>query len=518
MRSASWAVLVLMAVSVTLPATLASPRVEARVRFDAPFVVMALKVENVTSATLTLDLGNYSERLVYHFAVAKGSLVETSLNGTLLKVDTGGASSIEVWAVLRTLKVEGERVLIDLPSPLVPLEANESVYTLLLYDLPAQPTALPPSPLNISSGYNETLRYYATGAAKVKPGPAGNLTLDLGFPYLPPALAKVERTLEVDSLRTVLIDNLTLVGLGSRQLANISLEYPAHLRVEGVGGLLGPYPPASYTVSYRGNRTLVTIRLLAPPHSPGDVAYVWVKLSCPTLLTDGSVRLPALMSIGRFVENLTVTLRVRGELEGLGRGEAEDSCRVYRLPSRKLLGGEVDPYLVLRGRLLPPPQPNYAALAALLVAFASLGYVAARPRRGTTQRPVVSEVRVTSELLNVLRERKANVEELARALDDYATGRLSAPLLRRVISRYKQREAMLRRRAREVAQGEGESVLLGRVDELLSRVDRCLSDLAEIHEKVRRGFVSEREKRDTLRSIVEELWKIRSEIESLLES
>lgn len=515
MRIQLWTLVALIALS-PLGAVIAVPVVEARVRLDPPFAIISLVFKNFSASALTFDLGNHSRYLEYSFAIANDSVIQGVLNGTMLHFNaSGGKAIIEVWTVFKNFKYEFHTVTVTIPAPLTPLEARECNFLLIVHDLPSQPTVVS-SPFNVSMGYNTTLQHYVSGSTRA--GPAGNLTLNLGSANIAPAIVKVDRTIIIDSERTVIIDSLTLQGLVENGLANITLIYSESLNVEGVGGLLGPYPPTHYSVTYASNATKVAIKLLAPPRRIGDFSYLWVKLSKETITKDDKVALPAFLSIGRYVQNLTVVVKVRGELHELNQAQTEGGFRIYRFPQLKVLGRDADPYVVLGGRLLPPQQPNYPLLIALLAALAAAGYLASARGASPEAAAVVEEVKITSELARVLKERSSNLDALLDAWSKYNSGRLGRQAYKQALFRYRRRESELKKQGRGLVSGQEAALkLLEMLDGLFLEIDRCLSEIEDVQTRASRGLITEKERRERTSAINEKLQRIRDEIIDLVE-
>lgn len=495
----------------------AAPSVEARVRIEPPYVVINLTVRDLPVSKLTFDVGNFSRLIEYAFAVTNGVVAYGSLEGSKLIFQTPASRGDHtLYVVLRSFKYEAYSVIFSIPTPLVPIEALPCNFSFTIYGLPSMPSVIQ-SPFNVTTGYNESLRYYITATTTAAEEPSANLTFSLSAARLPPAIKKLERTLIIDSQRVTIIDNLTLQGLASYTSDSINLTYPLDLGVEGIGGLLGPYPPTRYSVTRIGNSTRISIPLLAPPSSEGDLAYVWVKLSSPLLSQGNRYMIPAFLGVGYYVQNLTITLKVRGELTGLGSGALEDGYRVYRLPERRLLGVEVDPYVVLEGHLQPPQHPNYLLLSAVIAAFAALGYFMFS--RGGRAAPTVAsvEVKLTSQLIKVLREREDNLDAFLDSWSKYGSGKLSRQAYRQAVLRYRRREAELRRLAREEAPRSEESLkLLDRVDNLFLEVDIILNRFEELKNSIDKGFITDREGRRKIAELDEKLQRIRDELEELI--
>lgn len=514
MRKLAWT-LIALSILVACSAA-ATPSVEAEARIEPPYAIVKLTVRGLLTSTLTLDLGNFSSLVEYTFAVTDGVVTHGSLNGSKLVFQTPVQGvDHNIYIVLRTFKYEFYNVIYSLPAPLVPIEALPCNFSLEIRDLPSMPTVTH-STFNVTTGYNESLRYYIRGATFAEE-PSANLTFSLGITQLPPAVKKLERTLVIDAQRVTIIDNFTLQGLSAYSSESLVLTYPLGLDVEGVGGLLGPYPPARYSVTRTENSTRISISLLAPPAGEGDLAHVWVRLSSPLVSRGDRYAIPTFVGVGCYVQNLTVTVKVRGELMGLGGGWLEDGYRVYRLPSRRLLGNEVDPYLVLEGRLQPPHQPNYPLLSAVLAALAALGYLMFM-RSGRAPSTAASvEVKLTSELVETLRERSSNLASLLDSWGRYNSGKLSRQAYRQAVLRYRRRETELKKRSRDAAVKSEEALrLLDRIDNLFSEVDKCLNSFEELKTSMDKGFIPEREGRRRIAELEERLQRIRDELDELI--
>ncbi|MEM1691412.1 MAG: hypothetical protein QXE91_03785 [Thermofilaceae archaeon] len=513
MRRIAWTLIMLLTL-VPLSAT-AAPSVEAKARVEPPYVILTLSVQDLPTSTFTLDIGNFSHFLEYAFAVTNGAVAYGSLEGSKLIFQTKMVGNTTIYMVLRTFKYEYHSIVFSLPAPLAPIETLPCNFSLTIYGLPSMPSVIQ-SPFNVTTGYNESLRYYIKGAT-VAEEPWGNLTFSIGTTRLPPTIKRVERTLMIDAQRVIIVDNITLQGITDYNTESIDLTYPLSLDVEEVGGLVGPYPRALYTVTRTGNSTQVGISLLAPPAREGDLAFVWVKLSSPLLSKDNRYLIPAYAGIGHYVPSFTVTLKVRGSLTGLSEAAVEGDYRVYKLPERKLLGVEVDPYIMLEGSLLPPPQPNYLLISMIFAVIAALSYfMSSRVGRAAPTETRV-EVKLTGELIAVLKERSDNLAAFLDSWSKYDKGKLSRQAYRQAVLRYRRRETELRRRAREVALKSEESLkLLDKVDNIFFEVEKLLNRLDELKTSMEKGLMPQTEGRRRITELNERLEQLRNELEELI--
>lgn len=479
---------------------LAAPVVEMRARVEPPYVVVHLLGRGFQAASATIDLGNFSRYLEYATAVINGTRSPLRVQGGKLSFGLTAGGGFELWLALNTT-LRGAGVLyVSLPAPLVPVEARDCNFTLTVSDLPSYPSVVS-SPFNVSVSYGGQ-RYSLRAALSVEAPRVGNLTFSVLATMLAPSIERLDRTLYVDAQHLTIVDNFTLVGFAGRSQGNVTLTYPGFVEVREVGGLLGPYPPTFYSVERQGDATVVSIRLLAPPEARGDRAIVWVKLSAPLSTVEGRYALPAFLSVGWYVSNLTITLKVRGELRGVERVGAEGGYTIYRLSGQKLLPEEADPYVLVEGHLYPPPTPNYLLIAALAVVLAAVGAVM-RLRRPKGEL-VAAEVRVSSELLAVLRERGSNLEAYLGVWGSYRRGKLSRQALRQAAQRYMRREAELRRLAEVLASSEEARELLEKVDGIFAEVGRLLREAEEVVSGAGRRL-SERERERRLSDIERKL-------------
>lgn len=491
------------------------PRVRVDARLDPPFIVESLDVELASpSSSLAFNVSLAKRVLEYAVATAEGVAASGVLHGDALLFNfSRPVSSAKVWLVFRALNVSYGSAELAVPLPLAPLGVGPLNASFTVWDLPSQPLEVV-SRFNVSKGFSPELQNFLSGNATVEAGALEVIKVSFSATNLPPAIERLVRVIVVEPEALTVLDNYTLVGVAAEGASNVTFVYAADLELKGVRGLIGPYPPTYYSFTRLNGTTKVQLSLLAPPYEAGDRTYVELELTAPLKRADGALLLPALVAVGRYVPDMRVLVKVRGSavFHGIApAGEHQDGdYRVYELEVGKFLGEGEEPFVKADVAFTPRAPTRYAALGALLVAFAAFAYLAfsKMKREGTAASAPPVAVVLESGALDVLKDRVANAEALLEVWEKYDAGKLSAQAYRQAVSRLRKREMELRRRCREAVSN---SELIEKINEFDRVIDEIFSKLSEMEEakrNIEKGALPRREGRkrlDGLRNEVEEL-------------
>lgn len=516
--------LMLLALAISLTAR-GEPKVSVSARLDPPFVVEDVKVEGLEAvSTLTFNFTAAQGAIDYAVATtAEGVLVHGSLQDGLLRFDFGHpVTSARVWIVFRALNVSGGMATLTVPVPLAPLEVNEANASFIVWGIPSQPFDVT-SRFNLSKGYSPELLNYLKGNTTSEPGDLEVIEASFSASGLPPAIEHLTRVIVVEPGSLAIVDNYTLTGVSWRGASSVSFTYAADVELKSVKGLVTSYPPTHYSFTRLNGSTKIQVSLLAPPYGSGDKSHVQLELSVAPQGSGGVLRIPAFVSVGRYVPEVRVIVKVRGTAVFHGptpvKEWRENGYTVYELGTFKLLeegaGGVVQAEVAFAPQA-PTPYIAVGALLAVSIALAYLAFTKMR-REGVAPAPVETVV-VTSELSAALRERISNIEALLDVWDKYSSGKLSRQAYRQLASKLRRREEELRKRCREAALSEAKTTeKLDRVDKLVAEILSQLSKMEEAKTSVERGTLSKKEGKKLLEKlqsgIAELIDELRAEVE-----
>lgn len=483
--------------------------------FDPPYLIEEIRVRAPPLTSLAINLTKHVGETLYAVASAGGALYEGELGRGLISFKfREPVENVSILLVLKCANITGRAVELGAPLPLAPI-GYAANYTVLLRNLPSEPN-IANSTISLRKGFNEEWGHYLRANGSASPGALGFVKLYSYITTPSPLVSRVERTIVVDGGGgAALIDNFTLVGLLNEPSRTLVLTYPSTVRVEGVEGLLGPYPSEDYTVEELDGELKLTIKLRAPPYKAGDRAHVWVKLRTTLKSEDGRYRIPAFLAVGHYVPLLVVRVKVRGSADFYGlsasREWREGEYMVYDIGSFKLVDEEHAPPLSVTLKLAPRHPPAYAiAAAALVAASAAAGYFLRGRRFEERRGAVVEALKAAPELVRVLEERRRLVESLLDSWRRLEEGKLSRHAYRQIYSRLMHREGELRRRAAAMAREYPQAA--ERLSDFDQAVSAALSRLSRMEELLRRAGRGLIEKREYRRSVA----KLEMEVDNAL--
>ncbi len=358
---------------------------ELQVKPDIPYIIEVIDLKVTPPLrSLNFNLSKFSKYVVYTAALAGEEVVKgVHKNGIISFQFERAYEEFKVTLVLRTVnKTYGAYGLLTIPLPLAPL-GQGSNFTLLIHGLPSDPV-ISDTHLNFSKGYDTILGYYLRLNGSAPSGYLHLIELQVTYTNPKPVIDSIIRTVKIEKEQVIFIDNYTLVGFFDREHSDLELFYPSHFTVDSVRGLMGTYPPTSYRVDPRNDSLKLSVMLMAPPRRSGDRAYLTITLKTPYKCGEDGCELPLLVAVGRYVNNLTVMLRVHGELEIRDlkpiRSMYIQGDTVYLLGSFSVLDNEFSRIKIwVSPRFSAKLSPLYTVASLLVAAIAlSIGFVKAK--------------------------------------------------------------------------------------------------------------------------------------------
>lgn len=357
---------------------------ELQVKPDVPYIVEIINLKAAPPLrNLNFNLSKFSEYVVYSAALAGEEVVKGVCENGIISFQFEKAyEEFKVALVLRTVNKTNVYGLLTIPLPLAPL-GQGSNFTLLIHGLPSDPV-ISDTHLNFSRGHDAALGYYLRLNGSAPPGYLHAIELEVTYISPKPAIDSIVRTIKIEEDQVIFVDNYTLVGFFDRESSDLELFYPSHFAVDSVRGLMGTYPPTSYRVDQRNDSLKLSVRLMAPPRRSGDRAYLTITLKTPYKCGENGCELPLLVAVGRYVNNLTVMLRVHGELEIRDlkpiRSISIQGDTVYVLGSFSVLDDEFSRIKVwVSPKFSAKLSPLYTTALLLIAAIAlSIGFVKAK--------------------------------------------------------------------------------------------------------------------------------------------
>ncbi|MEM1508792.1 MAG: hypothetical protein QW096_02855 [Thermofilaceae archaeon] len=348
---------------------------ELNVKPDIPYIIEIINLKTSPVKTLSFNLSKFVKYIVYSAALSDEEVVKGNCENGIISFQFKMAhEEFKIAFVLHTVNKTDTSSQITIPLPLAPLEQGSN-FTLLIYELPSDPVINNPY-LNFSKGFDSALGYYLRYNGSAPSGSLYPIELEVRYSNPRPVIDSIVRTVKIEKEQVIFTDNYTLVGFFDQESSNLELFYPGNFIISSVIGLMGVYPSTSYSVDSLNNSLKLSVKLMAPPRRSGDRAYLTVTLKTPYKCSENGCELPLSVAVGHYVNNLTVMLRVHGELEFQGLKpinlKSVQSDTVYILGSFNLLNNEFSNIKVwVKPKLATKLSPLYT-VTLLLVAVIAL--------------------------------------------------------------------------------------------------------------------------------------------------
>ena len=461
---------------------------------------------------LRFNITGYEDKLTLAYAkLEEGGYVIGKVEGNYLVFDFGRVvNKSEIVVVFRDVLTFGEEIRALVPLPFSPVGWRTSVYVRIRF-----PT------VNVNVVYPRVSKEAGDVIVNMTFNPGELLVLNATMDPYDVKLAKVSRI-----NRTVIIeeegkaevrDTVEIVGLSDMKLDYMSFYYPPVVDVIGVEGPLGPYPEEGF-VSYKVFRSPlhieVRVRLRAPPSSPGEKAFLTIRLLLPLNETEEGYSLPLFFGNGYPVSNVAVLVKVRGEAsfkgveyKALGR---EDGYSLYAIKVPGTIFEEnIYGSATARLKLVKRQGVPFPLIAAVGVLAAITAAVAVVSRRASKEGAKVEEVSAeeVSPLYEALRDRARVLEAVLETLDMLDSGRISRQTYRQRIAMLKRHERSILGRVRRIAPSIGEepAKLVEEIDSLASEFWKMYDSLSSLERRFRRGLISKREYKSRRSEVVKKM-------------
>lgn len=383
MQRYAYAIVAIMALIACVKA-FGDVNLELSVKPDVPYIIEIISLRTSPVKTLSFNLSKFSEYVVYSAALSGGKVVKGNYENEIVSFQFEKEyEEFKVALVLHTVNKIDTSSQLTIPLLLAPLEQGSN-FTLLIYGLPSDPV-INDLYLNFSKGFDAVLGYYLRHNGSAPPGSLYPIELEVRYSNPKPVIDNIVRTIKIEKDQVIFIDNYTLIGFFDQESSNLELFYPDNFTVNSVTGLMGAYPPTSYSVDLLNNSLLkLSVKLIAPPRRSGDRAYLTVTLKTPYKCGENGCELPLSVAVGHYVNNLTVMIRLHGELEFQGLKPINlmsvQSDTVYVLGSFSVLDNEFSSIKVwVKPKFATRLSPLYAVAFLLVAAVAlSIGFIKAK--------------------------------------------------------------------------------------------------------------------------------------------